>query len=376
MYARDLGTESMKMNRYAFLLLLPLWSLGCDGLTSSSRDDDEDEDEDDDEEEEAIAAGGSVETNISRLESFYEGCVEDYDDWVGDIEDAEEEDDVVSILNAIAAFNVDAETITSQARLGFAVALEGLDDNDREDAFEDYIDTLEDEYGDCLEARDSFSVALSENQMACEHYFEWREEQEESWEDWDDAREDYGDDCYADPERLCLSRPLEIRSYEGVPEPQGISTADYCSAGSTAEQFTPPPPPPQGTPYAPPDSAVRNLGTQIGNSVAMGMNAGESDNFSGTCGSSGGRDVVLQWTAPYGGYWIFDTSDTNYDTVLRRMQNSNPLSGELTCDDDGGSGMTSLISAYLSAGETVYIVVDAYTEYHTGRWVLDINPGG
>jgi hypothetical protein len=125
-----------------------------------------------------------------------------------------------------------------------------------------------------------------------------------------------------------------------------------------------------------------DLGDEVGDALASGSNAGMIDDFSGSCGSSGGEDVAFLWEAPDTGCYIIDTEASSYDTVLRLYDAGGEVgiscgadsSGELACDDDGGStSLTSMIRYTFSEGDEYVIVVDAYSS-SSGTYELDINP--
>jgi hypothetical protein len=116
-----------------------------------------------------------------------------------------------------------------------------------------------------------------------------------------------------------------------------------------------------------------DIGSDTGDGVAEGSTTTEDDTFtSGSCGSSGANDRLFLWTAPSSGCWQFDTDGgSDYDTLLRLLE---PCEGtELACNDDGGTGLTSLISRRMEAGEAVIVVVDGYYSGSFGGYRLDIN---
>ena len=114
-----------------------------------------------------------------------------------------------------------------------------------------------------------------------------------------------------------------------------------------------------------------DLASSYGDSVAAGNTAGQGSDRDPTCAfNTGVEDVIYSWVAPSTGLWIFDTAGSDYDTLLAIEVN---VCGTGTdCDDDSGDGATSYIEAVLTAGDTVYIVVDGYSG--TGNYVLNINP--
>ena len=99
-------------------------------------------------------------------------------------------------------------------------------------------------------------------------------------------------------------------------------------------------------------------------------NSGETDDFQGSCGSSGGTDVAFMWEAPTDGCYQFDTNGSTYDTVLRIF---NECGGtEQECNDDGGTSTQSLVETSVASGERVVVVVDGYSSSSAGNYELNI----
>ena len=97
------------------------------------------------------------------------------------------------------------------------------------------------------------------------------------------------------------------------------------------------------------------------------------DDENGSCGSSGGEDVMVSWEAPADGCYTFGTDSSDYDTVLRRMDACGGI--EIDCDDDGGTGTTSNLEVVAVAGDVIYISIDGYSSSSAGTFVLDVNEG-
>ena len=123
-----------------------------------------------------------------------------------------------------------------------------------------------------------------------------------------------------------------------------------------------------------------DLGDETGTSVASGSTLGMGNDFEGSCGSTGGEDVAFLWEAPEDGCWSFTSDGSSFDTLLRlyRADGSGISCGgegssELYCDDDGGSGLTSRISHTASAGDRFVIVLDGYSSFASGAYVLSID---
>ena len=117
--------------------------------------------------------------------------------------------------------------------------------------------------------------------------------------------------------------------------------------------------------------SAADLGTATGADVSMGMNAGADDVRDTSCQSNTGGEVYLQWTAPAAGDYTFDTSGSDYDTVLAILDGCDIGATELACDDDGGTGLTSSATLTLAADQTVIIQIDAFGT-GTGTYTLNI----
>jgi hypothetical protein len=122
-----------------------------------------------------------------------------------------------------------------------------------------------------------------------------------------------------------------------------------------------------------------DLGTLSGESVATGDNLSTTgaDDYEGSyltdsCGSSSSSavDYSYLWEAPGSGCAVFDTSESTYDTVLRLYDECS--GSELSCDDDGSVGTRSELSYAVEAGEEYLVIVDGYSSFSTGSYVLDI----
>jgi len=81
--------------------------------------------------------------------------------------------------------------------------------------------------------------------------------------------------------------------------------------------------------------------------------------LSGSCGGSSAPERTYTFTAPMAGTYSFFTESASYDTVLY-LRDGSCDGQELGCDDDGGSGLHSLVQLPLEDGQTVVIVVDGF----------------
>lgn len=117
-----------------------------------------------------------------------------------------------------------------------------------------------------------------------------------------------------------------------------------------------------------------DIGSATGDAVATGSTASSSDRLSGSCGSSGGADHAMSWTAPADGTYTFDTNGSSFDTVVH-LHDATCAGSELDCDDDGGTGLQSQTRATLTSGQTIVIVVDGYSSTSSGTFTLNIYEG-
>jgi hypothetical protein len=124
----------------------------------------------------------------------------------------------------------------------------------------------------------------------------------------------------------------------------------------------------------------RDLGRATGR-VATGMVGAVGGSLFATCARSG-RDVTFQWTAPSMGTWRFDTTGSDYDTVLH-VRDGVCGATVLGCDDDSASNYASRTDVSLRAGQVVTVVVSGFNARPetpgalpaggTGAYVLNIN---
>lgn len=88
-----------------------------------------------------------------------------------------------------------------------------------------------------------------------------------------------------------------------------------------------------------------------------GTTGGMVNDSTPSCTYSNSPDVALAFTAPVDGNYAFDTDGTGWDTALYLYNGCG--GGELTCNDDA-IGLQSRVTASMTAGQTVIIVVDGY----------------
>lgn len=116
-----------------------------------------------------------------------------------------------------------------------------------------------------------------------------------------------------------------------------------------------------------------NLGSRVGAAVVTGTTTTATASLQGTCKTSTAKDIVYQWTAPATGEYSFDTNGSDYDTMLYLLNGTTCTDTELACDDDAGDGTNSLLTATLTAGQTILVVVDGFNT-DEGNFILNITP--
>ena len=90
-----------------------------------------------------------------------------------------------------------------------------------------------------------------------------------------------------------------------------------------------------------------------------GSTAGSCGYRSGSCGGGGSPEATFRWVAPRDGTYRFSTSGSDYDTVLYLLA-TDCAGMELDCNDDTGTGLQSEVSASLSTGDVVIVVLDGF----------------
>ncbi|HEX4416743.1 MAG TPA: LamG-like jellyroll fold domain-containing protein [Kofleriaceae bacterium] len=117
-------------------------------------------------------------------------------------------------------------------------------------------------------------------------------------------------------------------------------------------------------------STGANLGSSIGSPVISSSTVGLSNDYQPSCTPAGSApDLALTWTAPATGRYTFSTLGSSFDTVLElRLP---PTGASLGCNDDSSGTVQSTVSATLSAGETIQIIVDGYVS-SSGAFQLNI----
>jgi len=126
-------------------------------------------------------------------------------------------------------------------------------------------------------------------------------------------------------------------------------------------------------PTAPPnDNFANRIGLAGETANATGSNVRATEEVGEPAQSGATESVWWTWTAPTTGTYTFDTEGSGYDTYLSLFTgNDFPNLSLVAADDDGGDGLTSLITQSVTAGETYQIAVDGYSSA-TGAINLNI----
>lgn len=122
----------------------------------------------------------------------------------------------------------------------------------------------------------------------------------------------------------------------------------------------------------------RDVGAEEGDALAYGnstLNLPTLDEPA-SCGDGVETpDVIIKWTAPYGGRFTVDTFGSNYDTVVSVLAPDNPeVCGgeEIACNDNiDAFNFYSAAEIGVDAGDVLYIAIGGIGGA-TGDWVLNI----
>jgi hypothetical protein len=128
-------------------------------------------------------------------------------------------------------------------------------------------------------------------------------------------------------------------------------------------------------PTAPPnDNFANRIGLAGETANATGSNIEATAEVGEPSQSGTTNSVWWTWTAPSSGNYTFDTEGSGFDTYLYLFTGNDLTNLSLVAaDDDGGEGVTSLITQNVTAGTTYQIAVDGYGD-STGQIQLNIAP--
>ncbi|MEM6992029.1 MAG: hypothetical protein AAF721_16080, partial [Myxococcota bacterium] len=150
----------------------------------------------------------------------------------------------------------------------------------------------------------------------------------------------------------------------------GPATPPPAGEGSTSSSTGDEPEPiePEECPGAPIDDALP--------AMIAGTTAGAINTLSGSCGGDDGPDAAYAFVAPAAGVYVFDTSDSDFDTVVYAVSGAACDGPELGCDDDGAGSLHSRLELSLDADEEIVLVVDGYSATTSGNFALGVTTLG
>jgi len=139
-----------------------------------------------------------------------------------------------------------------------------------------------------------------------------------------------------------------------------------ADTGSDADTGAPPPtdsgamdsgPADTGTPDTGPTLPACATAFLVPGVEAAADTSTATDDYAGSCGGAGGKDVVYAFVAPADGYYLFETIGSSFDTVLYLYDACDGLT-ELGCNVDGPTAPQSQVPYLMTAGEMVIVVGD------------------
>ncbi|MBU0552430.1 lamin tail domain-containing protein [Myxococcota bacterium] len=80
----------------------------------------------------------------------------------------------------------------------------------------------------------------------------------------------------------------------------------------------------------------------------------------GSCAGQGG-EIAYRFTAPEGGDYLFDTTNSALDTVLYLRQRCDDPATELACVDDVNSNRAAQIQIHLDGGQAITVFLDSFS---------------
>jgi uncharacterized repeat protein (TIGR03803 family) len=111
-------------------------------------------------------------------------------------------------------------------------------------------------------------------------------------------------------------------------------------------------------------------GTTSGDNIGATKQAGEPDH----AGNAGGSSVWYRWTAPSTGQFFFNTSGSDFDTLLAVYTGNNVNSlTPITSNDDANFDLTSAVSILATSGTVYRVAVDGF-DGETGAVALAWGP--
>ena len=90
-----------------------------------------------------------------------------------------------------------------------------------------------------------------------------------------------------------------------------------------------------------------------------------------------GADALVEFTAPSGREWVFDTVGTEFATILYAFRDCDEPQAQLSCVRDLNFEAFlphSEMRLFLGGGERIFIVVDKYQGFSEGNFLLTARP--
>ncbi|MBX7078276.1 MAG: hypothetical protein K1X88_03745 [Nannocystaceae bacterium] len=148
----------------------------------------------------------------------------------------------------------------------------------------------------------------------------------------------------------CMSQGFAGGRLACLDDCSGFDTSTCAQANDCADQFV----------------------AEIGTPAAMGNTVMEDDDLDGSCGSFGGNDLVIEFTAPEDAIYAFDSLGSDFDTEIALFADCAGTE-ELACNDDAFGTLQSGVTLEMSAGQVVLVMIDGFSGA-TGDAVLNIYP--
>lgn len=101
-----------------------------------------------------------------------------------------------------------------------------------------------------------------------------------------------------------------------------------------------------------------------------GTTVGALDDYLGSCGNTGGLDVVYSFIPPYNMIVNISLCGSSFDTKLYIFANDENT--EIDCNDDACNRQSELLSVDLTTGNTYYFVVDGFGDTDYGDYVINV----
>ena len=121
----------------------------------------------------------------------------------------------------------------------------------------------------------------------------------------------------------------------------------------------------------PPECWEQTLEPAYGAELVEPFTLEASDDFSGSCGGEGSKDLAYLWVVPFTDWFVLDTEGADFDTVLYLLEDACD-GAEVACNNDLSEGEgASRIVEYFDEGDRYLIVVDGNSGAR-GQAVLSI----